>query len=56
MTPSVLVRMVGAVPGAGLQPIIGMCEAAALSLQGLRNALRPEERQELEQKYKPYVP
>ncbi len=44
--------MLGAVPGAGLQPLIGMCEAAAISLQGLRNAIHPATKKQLEQKYK----
>lgn len=52
VSAGVLAEMLGAVPGAGLQPLIGICEAAALSLQGLRNAIRPSSRLELQQKYK----
>jgi hypothetical protein len=41
-----------AIPAAGVQALIGMCEAAALTLQGVRNSIHPNSRHELELKYK----
>ncbi|EDQ91214.1 uncharacterized protein MONBRDRAFT_36138 [Monosiga brevicollis MX1] len=40
-------------PSATLQPLIGVCEATALALQGARNSLAPRRGQELAQQYKP---
>jgi hypothetical protein len=45
--------MLGALPGASLQPVIAFCEAAALSLQGARNSMAPNQGKNLEQQYKP---
>eukprot|EP00049_Salpingoeca_infusionum_P027249 m.31272 g.31272 ORF g.31272 m.31272 type:complete len:2222 (+) comp9402_c2_seq2:284-6949(+) len=51
--PTALMKALGAVPGAGLRPVIGACHAAALTLQGIRNSLNPEKRETLQQKFKP---
>eukprot|EP00045_Choanoeca_perplexa_P016682 m.227847 g.227847 ORF g.227847 m.227847 type:complete len:1950 (+) comp17330_c0_seq1:197-6046(+) len=48
-----VLRMIGALPGASLQPVIAFCEAAALSLQGARNSMAPTQGKTLEQQYKP---
>ena len=49
---SVLVRMVGAAPAAGLRPLIGVCEAVSLGLQGIRNEVDPGTRRDLQDKYR----
>ena len=49
---SVLIRMIGAAPGAGLRPLIGICEAMSLSLQGIRNGVSPDSRRDLNDKYR----
>jgi autophagy-related protein 2 len=49
---SVMIRMIGAAPGAGLRPLIGLCEAVSLSLQGIRNGVDPDVRRDLNDKYR----
>ena len=49
---SVLVRMIGAAPAAGLRPLIGVCEAVSLSLQGIRNEVDPDARRNMKDKYR----
>ena len=49
---SVMIRMIGAAPGAGLRPLIGLCEAVSLSLQGIRNGVNPDVRRDLNDKYR----
>ena len=51
-TATGIAQMGTAIPAAGMQTLIGMCEAAALTLQGVRNAIHPGSRRELELKYK----
>eukprot|EP00053_Salpingoeca_punica_P020200 m.210385 g.210385 ORF g.210385 m.210385 type:complete len:1906 (+) comp17818_c1_seq2:1492-7209(+) len=49
---SSVLRMLSAIPGAGLQPLIAFCEATTLSLQGIRNSLAPELQRIYEDKYR----
>lgn len=49
---SILARAIGAAPEAGIMPLIGLCEALTLTLQGVRNELSPMCREELLDKYK----
>lgn len=49
---SILAKTIGATPGAALRPLIGMCEAATLSIQGIRNTIHPESHNESREKYR----
>lgn len=51
-TATGIAQMGTAIPAAGVQALIGMCEAAALTLQGVRNSIHPNSRHELELQYK----
>ena len=49
---SILAKTIGAAPGAALRPLIGLCEAIEVSMQGVRNSLHPESREESLEKYR----
>lgn len=49
---SILAKTIGAAPGAALRPLIGLCEAMEISLQGVRNSLHPESRVDSLEKYR----
>ena len=49
---SLLIRVIGSAPGAGLRPMIGACEAVSLTLQGIRNGMSPDTRNDLRAKYR----
>lgn len=49
---SIIAKTIGAAPGAALRPLIGLCEAVAISMQGVRNSLHPESREEATEKYR----
>ncbi len=45
-------RTIGAIPGASLRPLIGLCEALSWTFQGVRNSIDPEMRRRFEEKYR----
>lgn len=49
---SILAKTIGAAPGAALRPLIGFCEAVEISVQGVRNSLHPESREDSMDKYR----
>mmetsp|Transcript_10364 Transcript_10364/g.31195 ORF Transcript_10364/g.31195 Transcript_10364/m.31195 type:complete len:1780 (-) Transcript_10364:95-5434(-) len=49
---SIVAKTIGAAPGAALRPLIGLCEAVEISLQGVRNSLHPESREDSLEKYR----
>lgn len=48
----VLLRTIGAVPGAVLEPLIAVCEALSLALHGLRNSVDRDAAREQRRKYR----